>query len=281
MKKLLVIFILVLVVANSCSVLAEARTEKEKTEVGLALSGGAAWGLAHIGVLEVLVENEIEIDYIAGTSAGSIVGSLYASGVSPEEMKEIAEDITWIDLLRPVISDLGLFNSEQIEKFIKENIKENQFSRLQIGLSVVATDLATGEVVILEKGKVSRAVTASSAIPVIFEPVEYREKKLVDGGLANNLPLDVVNQQDVDIVVGVDVASSFSIAEFPRSKTEVGIRSYNIIQKHQTDYEGADVVIKPDLEGIRGTDFSAHKKMIARGRDAAREMLPEIKKLLD
>ena len=279
-KLFLVGLLLVFLFSGFFSVRADSITEDRNDEeitIGIALSGGAAWGLAHIGVLEVLEENDIKLDYIAGTSSGAAVGSLYASGVTPQEMAEIANDIKWLDLIRPIISDLSIFDSRRIRTFMQDKLETENFSDLKIGFTAVATDLGRGEVVYLDSGNLSFAVMASATIPIIFEPVKYGDKMLVDGGLSNNLPLDVLEKKEMDVIIGVDVNSSFSIEAFPRNLIEVGIRSYNIMQRYHIAPEKADILIRPDLEGIRGMDFDSHEEIIAEGRRAAEEALPQIK----
>ncbi len=276
MKTVIFILVFLLLFLNSTGTLYAA--PEEEPRIGLALSGGAAWGLAHIGVLEVFEEEGIDICCIAGTSAGAIVGSFYAGGMSSREMRKLAENISWRRFLWPVISELGLFSTERLEEFIDNHLQGNEFADLDIDFTCVASDLGSGELVVLNDGSVARAVAASSAIPVIFEPVEINDRHLVDGGLISNLPLEILEKKDdIDILIGVDVVSSFSFAEFPQSRIEVGIRSYNIMQQYHVDSEGADILIKPDLEGISGIDFESYKKMIARGREAAAEVIPEIK----
>ena len=283
-KLFLVGLLLVFLFSGFFSVRADSITEDrndKEIKIGIALSGGAAWGLAHIGVLEVLEENGITPDYIAGTSAGAAVGSLYASGKSPGEMATFAEELNWLNLIRPVISDVSIFDSRRIREFMEEKLKVNDFTDLGTGFTAVATDLGSGDIVYLDRGDLSFAVMASATIPVLFEPVSYGEKMLVDGGLSNNLPLDVLEREEMDVIIGVDVNSSFSIDVFPRNLIEVGIRSYNIMQRYHVNPEKADVLIRPNLEGIRGMDFSEHKQIIATGRQAAEEALPEIEALIE
>ncbi len=249
--------------------------------IGLALSGGASWGLAHIGVLEVLEEEGIEFKIIAGTSSGALVGSLYAGGMSPQAMAEEAKSIAWTDFVDPIIQGMGFFSTRGIEEFVASHLPEDEFQALPIELAVVAADLDTGDEVVLNSGSVSKAVAASAAIPVIFDPVEYDDWLLADGGLVNNLPLELVRELGADKVIAVDVASNFRFTGRPETRTEVGIRAYNILMLDRTASKNADVFIRPDLNGIPGTDFSSHQEIIERGREAARKVLPEIRDLLE
>ncbi len=277
MSKIIFCLLLILLLLLPERVMAD---EFDKPVIGLALSSGAAWGLAHIGVLEVLAENDIEFELVAGTSAGAIIGAFYAGGTTPHEMEDIVAEMSWLDILRPIISKNALFRSDVIEKFIASNLKINSFAELPVKLSVVAADLATGETVILNEGVISQAVTASSAIPVVFEPVYLNDKVLIDGGMANNLPVDVVKEMGADIIIAVNVSGGFSFKELPQSKIETGIRAYHIMQKNMVNNQGADILIEPDLDGISGIDFEEYEILIEKGREAAEAALPDILQLL-
>lgn len=277
MNTYIIIFLLVISLLLTGTVNAEENNDKV---VGLVLSGGAAWGLAHIGVLEVLSENDIKIDLISGTSAGAIIGSFYAGGTTPEEMIEIASGIRWRHFLNPVIADLGLFSPSGIEKYIKSELKIDQFDKLPIKFAVIAADLESGDEIIINEGSISSAVSASSAIPVIFKPVKNKDRLLVDGGIVNNLPVNLAKEMGADIIIAVDVTGVFSFRETPDSKLEAGIRAYNILQRSQVDASQADILIEPDLTGIRGIDFKSYEKIIKKGREAAEKVLPDIINLL-
>jgi NTE family protein len=275
-KSIIILFCIICLYSTTISF---ARENEEKV-VGIALSGGAAWGLAHIGVLEVLLENNIKIHVISGTSMGAIVGAFYAGGTKPQEMIDMAQDTNWTDFIRPVISELGFFSIKRIEKFLKDELKINEFSDLEIPLSVVATNLNTGEEVIFNEGAISPAISASAAIPIIFEPVQYKGELLMDGGLVNYLPVNLLEDMGADIKIGVNVAGAFSFTGTPESKIEAGIRSYNILQKDRINPEEIDVLIEADLSGIRGIDFNSYEEIIEEGRRAAKEALPNLKEVL-
>lgn len=157
-------------------------------KVGVALGGGAVRGLAHIGVLRVLEENDIPIDCISGVSSGSIVGCIYASGRSACELIEIMKESGWSDIGQVTVSKKGLFSSQKIEDFIKKYSKTNDFSKTKIPFAVSSVDLITGEEVIIKKGELSKAVRASVSFPGIYIPFEYNNKVLVDGSIENILP---------------------------------------------------------------------------------------------
>lgn len=247
--------------------------------VGLVLSGGAAWGIAHVGVLEVLVENEIPIDLVVGTSAGAILGALYAGGLSPDEMKELVEEMSWVHLLTPQLPDLGLFSTEAIENLLLKHLPGDDFSQLPTKLAVVATDLDTGEEIVITKGSVSKGVAASAAIPILYSPVEYGGRFLVDGGLVNNLPICVASMLGAQQIMAVDV-SGFVFQDRPQDQIEVVIRAYNILQRTAIVTEGADILIQPDLRGLSSMNLEAYSELMERGREAALEALPIILEII-
>jgi len=249
--------------------------------IGLSLSGGGGLGIAHIGVLEVFIENEIPIDIITGTSAGALVGALYADGLSIGEMKDILEGLSWADLLETVVPDLGFFGTGAMQEILEKNIRASTFSDLALPLAVVATNLDDGEEVVLDQGPLAQAVVASAAIPVVFKPVEYEDMMLVDGGLVNNLPSDRAREMGADIVIAVNLAVNFRFEGRPEGLIDTGIRSYNILQKSHSKPVDADLEIHPDLGGITGTDLSLYPEIIDRGREAAERVLPDIKELLE
>lgn len=249
-----------------------------KPPIGLVLSGGAAWGIAHVGVLEVLLEEGIEVDIIVGTSAGAIIGSLFASGLHPGEIRDLVHGISWTQLLTPQIPDLGFFSTEGIESFMEKHLPVNDFSQLPIRLGVVATDLDTGEEVVITEGSISKGVTASAAIPILYSPVEYGGRLLVDGGLVNNLPVSVARDMGALVVIAVDV-SAFKFKNRPTDQVEVLIRSYNILQKASSSADRPEILIQPNLEGISSTELDAYERLMERGREAVRAVLEELKEM--
>lgn len=246
-----------------------------RPSIGLVLSGGAAWGIAHIGVLEVLLEEGVEVDIIVGTSAGAIIGSLIASGLTPEDIADIVHDISWAQLLTPQIPDLGFFSAEGIEAFLEKNLLIHEFSHLPVKLAVVATDLETGEEVVITEGSISRGASASAAIPILYSPVKYRERLLVDGGLVNNLPVSVARDMGAHVVIAVDV-SAFTFKDRPSDQIEVLIRSFNILQRTFVSSALADILIQPNLEGLSSVDLDSYDLLMERGREAALDVLDEL-----
>ena len=183
---------------------------KKKLKIGLALGSGAARGLAHIGVLKVLEENKIPIDLIAGTSIGALVGGAYAVGMSVDEMERIAMEVDWKRLGRLmdfVIPRAGFINGKKVKTFIKTLVKNKKIEELKIPFAAVATDIYTGEEVVIQQGLIVEAIRASASIPGIFTPVRNGGKILVDGGLVNPIPISVVKKMGADIIIAVNVIS--------------------------------------------------------------------------
>lgn len=184
----------------------------KKINLGLALSGGGARGLAHIGVLQALENANIPIDFLAGTSMGGVIGAAYASGLSPDEIAEIAEEfknqrMLW-RLADPTLPRLSIFQGHRLLTFFEEKLRAQSFDDLRIPLTLVAVDLNSGEEAYLNSGPLAQAVRSTVSIPGLLAPVEDDGKCLVDGGLLNNLPVDVVRNMGADVVVAVDVLAS-------------------------------------------------------------------------
>src|SRR5438270_7207755 len=180
----------------------------DRPRVGLALSGGVARGLAHIGVLRVLEEQNIPIDYIAGTSAGALVAAAFAAGMTIDEISEIGRILRWRDVGRVTLSRLGVQSNARLEEFVRARLPVKRFKELRIPLAIVATDLKTGSAVIISEGDVAFAIRASCALPGWYVPVtDEHGRQLVDGGLVANIPTAAVRSLGADIVIAVDVNS--------------------------------------------------------------------------
>ncbi|NLA04256.1 MAG: patatin-like phospholipase family protein [Firmicutes bacterium] len=239
-------------------------------KIGLALGAGLSRGLAHIGVLQVLEEAGIKPDYIAGSSMGSVIGALYASGLKLGMITRLAQQIStrlWMDFTLP---HKGLLAGEKLEEMLYLLTGRRSFSQLATPLAVVAVDLNSGEKTVLRKGSVARAVRASCAIPGIFSPVKIGEKLLVDGGVLQRVPASVAREMGADRVVAVDVGvnvGSYKIDHiFDVLSRSIEIMSLEI---HQAQKEDADLLITPSVENIGPFDFDRVEEIIERGRNAA------------
>ncbi len=247
----------------------------ERRRVGLALGGGAARGLAHIGVLSVLEERGIPIDYIAGTSVGSVVGALYAAGVPLRDIRLASEKVRWHHLLRLTVPREGVVAARGLEDYLDRLIGGRTFEQLAIPFAAVCVDVITGDVVVLREGRVADAVRASCAIPGIFSPVRRDGRLLVDGGLLNNLPSDVVRAMGADVVLAVDVNGDPPPTRVPVGIFQIVMRSIEIMQRAGcvARKETADLVIRPKLETWSLIDLDHQKDYIECGRAAAQQAL--------
>lgn len=251
-------------------------------KVGLALSGGAARCIAQIGVLEVLEKEGIQVTAIAGTSGGSLVGAMYASGeVDVHEMAKMARSIKWRRMVRPTVPKMGLVSSEKLYQFVKEMIQDRTFEELTIPLAVVASDLKTGEKVVLNSGSVARAVQASCSLPVIFTPTRLNGRLLVDGGAVSQLP--VLTAREIlksDFIIGVDVNCNSLESVRLQNVFQIGVHFICLFARRNAMAEKvhADVVIEVDSNGVSLYDLDKAHLLIERGRRAAEGMLDEIKR---
>jgi NTE family protein len=247
-------------------------------KIGLALGGGGARGLAHIGVLAELEKAGVEIGWIAGTSAGSLVGALFAHGYSAAEILELAESTKWRDLAGINLPKVGLSNFEPMEHLLNELLNEATFSDLKIPFAAVTCDLRTGNEVALKQGNVARAVRASCSIPGIFVPVEDGEMLLTDGGVVNGVPVNVARSLGAKKVVAVQLHSG----EEPVAKLDnifaILMQSLEIMQRSQT-MEKPDVLLLPDVVKIGIFDFQKVKDGYEAGCRAVRLHKDDITKL--
>lgn len=250
-----------------------------KPKIGLALSGGAARGLAHIGVIKVLQEEGVKISCVAGASVGSLMGALTAAGMRWEEMAEIARNIKWKDLAQLTLSPMGIARHSKLKAIIDDLIGGKRFEDLPIPFAAVAVDISSGEEVVLRHGSVADAVRASSSIPGIFEPTIIGGRYLVDGGLLNNLPVDVARELGADMVVAVELNSQSFAPTPPKNVLDILYRSFLIVLRRSHEYaKEADVVVAPDLDGKSYSDLKPVDEMIGLGEAAARAVLPGLKR---
>ncbi|WP_301882874.1 patatin-like phospholipase family protein [Neisseria uirgultaei] len=258
------------------------QTAKPAAVVGLALGGGASKGFAHIGIIKVLKENGIPVKVVTGTSAGSIVGTLFASGMSPDRLELEAEILGKTDLVDLTLSTSGFIKGEKLQNYINRKVGGRQIQQFPIKFAAVATDFETGKAAAFNQGNAGQAVRASAAIPNVFQPVIIGRHKYVDGGLSQPVPVSAARRQGADFVIAVDISAR------PSKNVGQGFFSYldqtlNVmsVSALQNELGQADVVIKPqvlDLGAVGG--FDQKKRAIRLGEEAARAALPEIKRKL-
>ncbi|HWT02405.1 MAG TPA: patatin-like phospholipase family protein [Pyrinomonadaceae bacterium] len=257
----------------------------QRPRVGLALSGGVARGFAHIGVLRVLEEHNIPVDYIAGTSAGSLVAAAYAAGMSVDEVANVSRGMRWKDVGRVTLSRLGVQSNARLEEFVRAHLPVKRFEDLRVPLAIVATDLKTGSAVIMTEGDVAFAVRASCALPGWYVPVtDDHGRQLVDGGLVANIPTAAVRALGADLVIAVDV--NCEGAKFigpPHSVIGVILQSMMVIQRTAAIHQlhDADVVVMPKTGHIRWDEMQRADDLIQLGEQAARSCVERIKHLLE
>ncbi|MGB5867218.1 MAG: patatin-like phospholipase family protein [Arcobacteraceae bacterium] len=243
------------------------KTKKNSNKkIALCLGGGGVLGAYHIGVLKAVEELNIKIDFIAGTSIGSIIGALYAAGKSAQQIEEIALHIKWKDFYNLSICKLGLLSNEKIGNLITKETNSKKFKDLIIPFGVVATDISKGEKVILKKGNLQKAVMASSCVPGVFIPVEIQGKLLVDGGIVENVPISVAQEFEAEYIIAVDLNSKHSYTR-PKNAIEVLFNSFEFLSNQATSLRlnEANLVLEPNLEKFNSINTKQIKELINKG----------------
>ncbi|MBU4069331.1 MAG: patatin-like phospholipase family protein, partial [Proteobacteria bacterium] len=266
--------------------------ELGRIRVGLALGAGAARGWAHIGILKVFEEQGIHIDMIAGSSMGALVGSIYARTASADLTKELTIDqfptklVAQRKLFDYTIPLQGIIRGQKVLRMVRSALKNADFLDLMIPAYVVAVDINSGEEILLEKGNVSEAVRASISIPGIFNPVYLNGRWLVDGGLLNPVPTDVLIQKGADIVIAVCIEqkSAQEAQQKVRRPSIIGVlsKTANIVYSHATgDFaQKADIVLYPEVSSFAWDDFHRGNELMRIGMDTCRNNIDEIKRLI-
>jgi len=252
----------------------------ERPRVGLALAGGFARGIAHIGVLRVLREAGIPIDCVAGTSVGALIGAAYCGGAALEEMEKIGSVTTFADFGRWTPSWLGLATNQRMEKFLVRFTPAKRFEELQTPLAIATTDIIDGVSVYYTHGEIVPPLRASCAYPGLFVPIQYENRTLVDGFLTAPVPIEGVLLLGADIVVAVYLESG-NLGQ-PRTLTDILSRSFNIMHRHSdlAWRTQADIIIEPDVKQFVWDDFTKTPDMVAAGEVAALHALPQIRAAL-
>ncbi|WCK53021.1 patatin-like phospholipase family protein [Aneurinibacillus sp. Ricciae_BoGa-3] len=250
--------------------------------IGLALGAGGARGFAHIGVLEVLEQHGILPSYLAGSSMGSLIASLYASEFTPLMMEKLAINLKrkhWLDISMP---GLGFVSGEKLRQVVQLLTKNRNIEELSRPLAIVATDLQTGDRVVFKEGKIHHAVRASVSIPGIFVPYKLDDKWLVDGGVVDRVPIDVVRDMGADLTIAVDVAAS-PVSTPVRSFFDVIYQTVDIMEREIFRHRSvhADIMIRPDVGNYSSTSFTHNEQIIEEGRIAAQLMVPHIQQKIE
>ncbi len=251
--------------------------------IGLALGGGFARGMLHIGVLKVLEEEGIPIKCIAGTSVGALVGAVYSSGMSIKEMEEIASLVRFKDFARWTVSRLGFATTDRMTALLQRLLKVKTFEELRIPLVVTATDFISGEPVLYTSGNLVDPVRASCAYPGIFLPVNIGGRVMVDGMLAYTVPTTPLRQMGIDRVIAVYLKSHWVNTNGPRHVFDVIGQCFSIAQvKASSLWQcDADLILDPDVAGFAYDCFDRSPELIRRGEQIARAALPQIRSWLE
>lgn len=251
---------------------------KKKKKIGFAFGGGASRGFAHIGVLRVLEEAGIRADYVAGTSAGSLIGAAYCDGMSVRDMEEYAASMNWRVIVAPAIRRMGLLKTEKFEKLLTGVFSSRRIEDLSVPMAITAVDIGEGELKVLRQGPLARAVRASCSVPGIFEPTPWEGRLLVDGGIIDSVPADVVRNMGADLVISVNLNSDRVHTSKPKTVFDLIFYTFRIMMNNNTNLsiQASDILIEPDLASFNYSDLQSREEMIRRGEEAAREKLPEI-----
>ena len=257
------------------------RQQPKPVKIALVLGAGALKGFAHIGVLKILESNKIPIHMIVGTSVGSAVGSLYASGYNAFELQKLSFSVEKSDIIDLAVPDNGFIKGERLEEFINRTLKNIPMERLKIPFYAVATDIESGEEVVFGRGNTGSAVRASCSIPGLFRPVKISGKMYVDGGVVSPVAVDAARRLGAEIVIAVDISSGVERMQ-PEGTVETLLQSVNIMYSKLASAQlaKADVVIRPQVGYIGPNDFSKRHEAILEGEKAAIRMLPQMMDLV-
>ncbi len=253
-------------------------TPKKPIKIALALGGGAARGFAHIGVIKALEAQGIVPDIVVGTSAGSVVGALYASGMSGFDLQKVALQMEEEMVADWTLPDRGVLKGEALQAFINQKVSNRTIQQMPKPLGVVATDLQSGALVLFRRGDTGMAVRASSAVPGMFQPVEISGRDFVDGGLTSPVPAQSARAMGADFVIAVDI-SNVGRGDKLSGTLDVLLQTFSImghaISRHEL--EDADVVIRPKTAAVRSTDFEGRHLAILEGEKAAAAVMANLK----
>lgn len=247
-------------------------------KIALVLGGGAARGFAHVGVIKMLEAQGIKADLVVGTSAGSVVGSLYAAGYDGFELQRLALELDEKSVSDWILPNRGFLRGEALQNYVNTAVKNRPLEQLNKPIGVIATDLKSGEQVVFRRGNTGMAVRASSSVPGVFQPVTIGGREFVDGGLTSPVPVRAARDMGADIVIAVDISKDPSIATLSGT-LEVLLQTFTIMGRSIAAQEllGADVVISPDTHEMRSASFDARHVSIIEGEKAALAAVPKLR----
>lgn len=257
--------------------------QPRRLKLGVALGGGFARGLVHIGVLKALEEAQIPVDFVAGTSVGAVIGACYCTGLSAAEMEEIARALRFKHFARWTLSRYGFYNNDRMTRFCARVLKATTFEELKIPLAITATDFHNGEAVVFTGGPLVPAIRASCAYPGMFLPVEIDGRSFIDGMLAYAVPTTPLRQMGAERVIGVHLSAHWNENRTPRHLFEVIGQCFSIAQAKMSEQwkKDAEVVLEPDVRGYTYDCFDRCDELIAIGENTARAILPQLRTLLN
>ena len=246
--------------------------------LGLALGGGAARGFAHIGVIQVLEEAGIQPSLIVGTSAGSVVATLYASGKDGAALALLADGMDESTFADWAFPGRGLIRGEALAKYVRDNTLGRSIEQMRLPLGIVATDLDNGQPILFQRGDPGVAVRASSAVPAVFQPVRIGTREYVDGGLVSPVPVRFAREMGAELVIAVDI-SALPDGNPTGDPMRMLLQTFAIMGRSINHFElrDADVLLRPKLAGVSGADFASRKRSIQAGRDAMLSALPDLR----
>ena len=249
--------------------------------IALALGGGAAKGFAHVGAIKALEAQGIRPDIVVGTSAGSLVGALYASGLDGFELQRVALDMKESMVSDWSLPDRGVFKGEALQEFVNKAVQNRTLEQLPRKCAIVATDLQSGQIIVFERGDTGTAVRASSSVPGVFQPVRISGREYVDGGLVSPVPVKVARRLGADVVIAVDISTQPSQKPL-RDTIDVLLQTFTIMGNAiaATELPDADVVIRPDISRLSSLDFGSRHLAILEGERAGQAAIPDLRRKL-
>ena len=255
-----------------------AKTPAPRPRIGLALGGGAARGFAHIGVIQVLEEAGIVPDLVVGTSAGSLVAVLYASGKNGAALGELAQTMDEAAITDWAFPGRGLIRGEALARYVREQVGGRTLEQMRLPLGIVATDLDSGAPILFARGDPGTAVRASSSVPAVFQPVKINGREYVDGGLVSPVPVRFARQMGAEVVVAVDISAAPEGGP-TGDPFRMLLQTFAIMGRSINHFElrDAEVVVRPSLAGVSAAAFSSRKQSIQAGREAMLAQLPALK----